>query len=106
MKAWDPKLQACAQFECRWLASQKRENPQERMPIEMRPNRCGVVIGPVDQDDGMHIFVQVEPTRPNAWKRPDIASYLDQRRERGFRFTIIIGERHIELEALTTEAAE
>ena len=69
---------ACRAFECTWLASQ-RDPPDgetwDRMPPEMRPDRCGVVFAPVDRENPDNcIHVHVDRHRPNAWQRRALTS--------------------------------
>ena len=100
-----PALGACGQYRCDWLASQDRADPGERMPREMRPNISGVMLGPRGDpvDDPLHLFVHVEPERPNAWRAPAFAHHLDLVRRNGIRITVMIGERRIELDPLPAE---
>lgn len=95
LKASEPSLAACVSFECLWLQSQRRVDPTERLGIELRPNRCGVVMGPQDQDDPELLYVQVDPDKPQAWKAPLVAEYLDGILARGGRIEVIIGERRV-----------
>ena len=36
----------CVDFKCLWLQSQEKESPFEPLPLEMRPDKCKVVISP------------------------------------------------------------
>lgn len=52
-KVYDDRPQMCVEFECLWLLSQKREDPQEHLPPELRPDRCKVVFSPSTNDNIM-----------------------------------------------------
>lgn len=98
-KASDPALLACAQFKCLWLASQTHENEEYHQPRAMRPDITHVVIGPYDREDDTLIYVQVDPEHPSAWKKEPVASYLRGIMDRGGKCELVIGERHVRLEA-------
>ena len=105
-KTTDPTLDACNVFRCEWLRSQDRDDPGERMPREMRPDLCGVLLGPRDHEGGKHLYVHVERERANAWRRDDIAHHIDLVRRNGIGVTVVIGEQHIELDALNLDLCE
>ena len=95
-KATDPALTACAQFECVWLESQKLDEAKV-MPRMWRPDMTGVVLGPKDRDDETLLFVQVDPSRPTAWREEPILSLLNGILDRGGKLEIIVGETHLRL---------
>ena len=97
LKNTDPKLEACAVFECLWLASQRRVNPTERLPISLRPNRCGVVMGPFDVEDNKKIYFNVDPEKPTAWREREISEQIETFQSKGGKVVVIVGERHIDL---------
>jgi hypothetical protein len=61
--------EACATFECLWLASQKV--PSLAFPAALRPDRCGVVI-----DLNAAGTVLAHCALPGSWKRGAIRSWL------------------------------
>lgn len=93
-----PELQACAQFQCLWLASQTRDDPGEVMPRHWRPDISHVVMGPKDKDNELLLYVQVDPAHPSAWTDPEINTYLRGMVERGCEIEIVLGEQHFRLE--------
>lgn len=93
-KASDPKLMACEQFECVWLASQKRP---DAMPRSMRPDQSHVVLGPQDKSDPTLLYIQVDPGNPQAWKQGEMGEYIQQILDRGAKVEIIVDEERLEL---------
>ena len=45
-KVYDDRPKPCQTFACLWLETQRKHDPDERMPVEYRPDRSGVLIGP------------------------------------------------------------
>jgi uncharacterized protein len=98
-KGTTPELDACAEFQCLWLASQSQPDPNLILSRSMRPDMCHVVIGPDVTVDGVRtVNVQVDPKFPQAWKEPQIASYLARMVEVGPVIKIIIGDEVVVLE--------
>ena len=69
-KVYDVRPERCADFSCFWLLSQSRENPRDRMPLEMRPDKSKVVISPTTNENVM-AFTNM-PGAPFAHQRPDV----------------------------------
>lgn len=76
------------------------------MPREMRPDLCGVLLGPRDHEGGKHLYVHVERERANAWRRDDVAHHIDLVRRNGIGVTVVIGERHVDLDPLPGKVFE
>lgn len=66
---WAERPQGCADFNCDW-----RKNP--RLPDAWRPDRCGFVIH--QQAPHMPIEINVDPGRPDAWRKEPYYSALKQ----------------------------
>lgn len=100
-KGTDPSLLACAQFECMWLNSQKREDPGEVWPRHWRPDISHMVVGPQDRDDPTLVHVHVDPAHPGAWKESEVAGFFRRNMtEKGVRYEIHLGEFRFPLEAV------
>lgn len=99
-KESDPKLLACAQFKCVWLASQGHENLNFRMPREIRPDLCHVLLGPQDREDENLLYVHVDPRYPTAWREGSIADYISRNiLARGGKVEVCIGDRRVQLDS-------
>src|SRR5260221_13507142 len=77
-KPTDPKLLACHQFKCVWLASQDLENLAGRGARQMRPDQIHVLFGPYDRDDPTLLYVHVDPAYKDAWLSPSVRTYMDE----------------------------
>jgi uncharacterized protein len=91
--------ESCRAFECTWLTSQRGQGPNgeawERMPPELRPDRCGVIFAPVDQSDPDHVLhVHTDPHRPMAWARADVKAWIARIVKRGITIVLSVGEKH------------
>lgn len=73
----DLNLLACAQFRCLWLESQNEVDPSHRQPRIMRPDITHVVIGPQDPKDETLLYIQVDPSFPDAWRQDPVATFLN-----------------------------
>jgi len=73
-KVYDTRPQTCMEFECLWLLSQRREDPLERLPAELRPDRCKVVFSPATNPRIMAATTM--PGSPTAWQRPDVLKLI------------------------------
>src|SRR5215469_417936 len=93
-KSTDPKLKACEQFMCVWLASQTLDDPTMRGNRAMRPDQCHVLLGPMDRDDPKLLYVHVDPNYKSAWREPYMTQYLNSIVEKGGRAVIVIGDQH------------
>jgi hypothetical protein len=95
---------ACRTFECTWLASQRGQGPNgeawDRMPPEMRPDRCGVLFAPVDREKpDKRIHVHVDRHRPDAWQRRDVKTWIERIVGRGITVILYVGTKHTVLRA-------
>src|SRR5262245_42407006 len=81
----------CREFECVWLASQKRN---DRMPPELRPDKCGVIFvgwesiaenGP-ERDP---LVFEVHPNYPGAENNPEVRRYVDDMQAAGWKAKLI-----------------
>lgn len=64
-KIYQSRPRVCKTFECMWLSSQSRN---DRMPAELRPDRCGAMFAEDTQDsDPLIIEVHGEPNS-DAWR--------------------------------------
>jgi hypothetical protein len=91
-KETDPKLTACHQWKCVWLASQGLEDETKRGSRMLRPDMCHVVLGPFDRDDPHLLYVQVDPAYSAAWKNSHVQAYLSEVISKGARIEVIIDE--------------
>jgi hypothetical protein len=95
---YETRPESCRAFVCTWLASQRAGPPDgapwDRMPPELRPDRCGVIFAPVDQID------RLSPARPC---RPAPANGVDPQgrqrldrahRARGITVVLSVGDKH------------
>lgn len=88
-KIYNSRPPVCRNFKCLWLQSQSRN---DKMPIELRPDKCGVYFtGDTTTDDPLIIEVHGEPNG-DAWQWIDemqkvgfkarkIAAYLNERKQ-------------------------
>jgi hypothetical protein len=101
------ELEACGQFMCLWLASQRQTDPELVMGRVMRPDMCHVVIGPdIDLPEGRTVFVQVDPQFPTAWKEPRIETYLQRMKGAGVRVEINVGDARWEYNGQEVSGAD
>ena len=74
-KIYDDRPQMCVEFECLWLLSQKREDPREHLPPELRPDKSKVVFSPSTND---HIMAAtVMPGAGNVLDRNGVRNLID-----------------------------
>lgn len=83
--------ESCRMFFCGWRASQYL-SPKHRMPITMRPDHCGVVIGPIDEENESKIYLNVDPGRPDSWKDPDVLEYIKTYIRNGVEVVLYVGD--------------
>jgi hypothetical protein len=81
---------SCQIFECLWLQKQHELNP---LPDRLRPDKSKVVMYTVLHEEGPLFMVNVDPTRPNAWKDPAIVSIMMQVARQGGIVFLLLGER-------------
>lgn len=68
---YNDRPQSCRAYECLWFRSQRFDKP---LPASIRPDRCKVVIGTVNQ--GHEVILYVEPTHQDAWREPAFSEAL------------------------------
>lgn len=83
--------ESCKLFYCGFRASQYLPEYQ-RMPASMRPDRCGVVIGPIDEKDPKKLYLNVDPARPNSWQNPEVLEYIKKYIRNGIEVTLYVGD--------------
>lgn len=66
---YEQRPEICRQFLCVWRQSHD-------MPKSMRPDKCGVVFGMGTREDIVAAYV--DPSRPNAWKRPMTWGFIER----------------------------
>ncbi len=66
--------QACADWECVWLQSQRRPHGSQPMSPALRPDRCKVVMDLTT--DGKSLVLHVDPSRPDAWRDEPVRSLV------------------------------
>lgn len=57
----------CRAFECEWLTTRD-------LPARFRPDRIGVIL--MEDGDVDEYRAVCAPSRPNAWRRPDVFAHL------------------------------
>ncbi len=85
---YETRPASCRTFECVWLKTQQSTNP---LPLELRPNTSGVVIGTTNA--GEDIVLYVNPDRPEAWKRGGIGRLVAAMRSDGIKVLVKTGAR-------------
>lgn len=75
-KIYEARPQPCVEFECLWLLSQKREDPNEHLPASLRPDRCKVVFAPSTDENVMAALTM--PGTPMAWQRKDVRALINR----------------------------
>jgi hypothetical protein len=80
-KIYEERPPTCFDFECLWLASQKRENPDERLAASLRPDRCKVVFAPSTNPNIMSATTM--PGAKLAWQKPDVLALIQKMTDAG-----------------------
>lgn len=75
-KIYEERPPSCIEFECIWLQSQDRENPKQRLPASLRPDRCKVVLSMSTNETV--VSASVDLGFPAAWRKPEIYSVIGQ----------------------------
>lgn len=78
--------QMCVEFECFWLISQRRENQNDAMPLEMRPDKSKVVISQTTNENV--IAFTTMPGAPLAWQRDDMRRVIKRLTDGGMRVVV------------------
>jgi hypothetical protein len=77
----------CRDFSCHWHASQSRN---DKMPDDMRPDRCGVLFTPDTINHDPLVFeVHVNPQRPEAEHNTNVRRYIDEMQAAGYKAKLI-----------------
>jgi Fe-S-cluster containining protein len=75
--------QQCRDFECHWLSSQKLN---DKMPEELRPDRCGVMFTKDTVNGDPLLFeVHILPGREESEKREDVWKYINEMQAAGYK---------------------
>lgn len=85
---------ACQRYVCLWLDSQRRMSV-ERMPEELRPNVCGVVLGWPWGLERDVLYVYPLPGQEGKWRIPPVSDHLKMVLSRGGRLMIVEGGKRI-----------
>lgn len=88
--------QPCKNYVCLWLDSQRRQGT-EKMPEELRPDVCHVVMGWPWAKDRETLFVYPLPGYESAWRKPPVSSHLRLILSRGGKVVIVSGDKRIAL---------
>jgi hypothetical protein len=87
---YDARPEPCREYYCGWMRL-------AQLPDAWRPLDSRMIIN--FTEDGRHLFVHVDPARPDAWRK---APYFQQLRElarvnnpRGGQVVVSIGERYL-----------
>lgn len=86
--------QACEEWACVWLQSQNRFDGS-RMGPELKPDKCHVVVD--ISKDPLMVILRVDPSYPDAYRKPRIQHMIKYFRERGLRVIVACGGRRKEL---------
>lgn len=89
---------ACQHYICLWLDSQRRPEV-ERMPEELKPEACKVVMGWPWGLDRETLFVYPYPGHDDAWRVGPVAEHLKMILSRGGKIVIVTGKTRIALRA-------
>jgi hypothetical protein len=73
-------------FACLWLQSQERDDPRQRLPDALRPDRCKVVFCPAT--DPSIMAATTMPDAPNAWLKRNVQAAIDLMLKAGLRVVI------------------
>jgi hypothetical protein len=68
---YNARPESCRVYECLWFRSQAFDKP---LPAHIRPDRCKVVIGTVN--NGNEAILYVDPTHRDAWREPAFSDAL------------------------------
>ncbi len=83
---------ACADYACYWLQA-------KHLGPEWRPDRARFVLH--REDGGQRLVVEVDPARPDAWRKPPfygtLRAWAEQGAAKGLSLNVIVGERAWEL---------
>lgn len=74
-RIYEERPALCVDFKCLWLQSQSREDKRERLPDELRPDRCKVVFSPSTNPDIMAAITM--PGAPLAWQREPVRGLIE-----------------------------
>lgn len=94
---YETRPEPCKAFSCLWLKSQSRPNPAERLPPELKPNKCHVVLS-ITQD-GEDLIVLSDPGYPGAWRKPRVMKLIERITLGGKRALLVEGEKRAVIDA-------
>jgi hypothetical protein len=84
---YDARPNICRDFQCLWLLSQEQDNPNEKMPLDMRPDKSKVVFSATTRPDIMSATTL--PDAPFAWKQGNVFKLIKLLTTQGY--TVAIG---------------
>jgi hypothetical protein len=90
---YQDRPRSCHTYTC--LYYQGVEEGEHPWPLEMRPDRSHVIVDFMPAT-GMH-YVRVDPSRPDAWKKPLVQYYLKSIAVQGYSLSLVIGEKCVPL---------
>ena len=95
-RIYNDRPQDCRNFACLWLVN-------ERMPDELRPDRCKVIFyePSVQPFPETHVDLMLleEPQTPGRWRRGAVAKAIDYLLSLNLRLCVSDGTRHFLLTA-------
>lgn len=94
---YEQRPEPCQTFECLWLKSQSRANQAERLPPELKPDRCHVVLS-ITQD-GENLIVLADPNYPGAWRQPAVMKLVERITKAGKLAFLVDGEKRAVIDA-------
>jgi len=90
---------ACRAYQCAYLFNQS-------WPLALRPDRCGVVFEPFNEDELMCFSANVDPTCPEAWRHDAGRVAIDRMVRSGYSVIVVVGDtKHVLLAEGQTPAA-
>ena len=87
-RIYDTRPESCRVYACLWLRTQALDKP---IAPALRPDRSRVVIGTVD--DGEGVILYVSPDRPDAWRKPEFMQLIGEFRSRGIRVLLSCNDK-------------
>jgi hypothetical protein len=88
-RIYEARPEACRDFECMWLESQREKQP---LPGELRPDRCKMML--TFSENRRDVFGYCDPGAPDAWKNPSMLKLLGILTGQGVRVIFGTGRRY------------
>jgi hypothetical protein len=86
--------QACKNYVCLWLDSQRKLD-DARMPENLRPDVCKVVMGWPWAEDRETLFVYPYPGHDTAWQKSPVSDHLRMILARGGKVVVVLEDKRI-----------